>query len=135
MSSVLNKIKATIVKAISVVFQRIRAYLPEKLPTGKTAMEAWMNQIILLSGIQADIDSMHFALATMILHAENSAKYLSKNYFIRRLHKGAANQVASQVFQDIKEKQQTAMKAAQSIQPSTPAADTATQAVPDAKPE
>lgn len=95
-----------------VLWKQLLSYIPEALPVGMTKFETWAEDILRLANIEADADSLKFALATMILHAENKAKYLSKNYFVVRLHKGAANQVASQVFQDIKNKQQ-AVQAAQ----------------------
>jgi hypothetical protein len=80
--------------------------------------DIWSADIIALSGKYADDDSMRFAIASMIMHLGPQRSSVPKNYFVRSLRKGAANQVASQVFQDIKNKQQAAQDAAK-------AADTA----------
>lgn len=87
------------------VFKRVLSYFPEPLPVGMAQFNAWANDIIELSGKYANETSLRFALATMIMHADAKFGSLSKNYFVIRLRKVAANQVAGQVFQDIKDKQ------------------------------
>lgn len=91
-------------------FKRLMAYLPTNLPVGMTEFNDWSDSIIALSGKYADEDSMKWALATMVLHGDASSGRLSKIYFVHRLRKTAANQVASAVFQDIKLKQEAAAK-------------------------
>ena len=71
-----------------------------------TQFEAWSESILELSGPMADRDSMLFAVASILIHADSKYGSLPKSYFVNRLRKSAANQVASQVFQDIKVKQQ-----------------------------
>ena len=75
--------------------------------------DVWSARIISLSGKFADSDSMRFALSSQIMHLGPQKSSVPDQYFIRSMRKAAANQVASQVFQDIKIKQQEAMKAAQ----------------------
>lgn len=75
------------------------------LPVGMQEFETWSSRIIDKAGKFADEDSMKFALATMILHAPPDSDSYPDSYFIARLKKTAANQIASQVFTDIKEKQ------------------------------
>jgi len=74
----------------------------------------WSDRVILQSGQFADSDSMKFALASQIMHLPPQTSSVPDQYFVRSMRKAAANQVASQVFQDIKIKQQEAQKAAQS---------------------
>lgn len=81
------------------------AHLPTKLPVGIPEFEEWANSILDISGRFADENSMKFMLATTIMHADAKHGYLPKMYFVTRLRKAAANQVASQVFHDIKTKQ------------------------------
>lgn len=81
------------------------SYLPSKLPVGMTEFEAFTGDIIALSGKYADEDSLKFAISTMILHADAHHAYIPKQYFVRRLRKVAANQVASAAMTDIKYKQ------------------------------
>ncbi|CAM6004762.1 unnamed protein product [Sphagnum balticum] len=75
-------------------------------------LEDAMVNTVHLEGKFADQDSMRFAIASILLHADSSKGSLPKHYFISRLRKSAANQIASQVFQDIKTKQQEAQVAA-----------------------
>lgn len=83
------------------------SFVPRRLPVGLTEFETWSNRIITLSGNFADADSMRFALASQIMHLPPQRSRVADQYFIRSMEKAAANQVASQVFQDIKIKQQT----------------------------
>lgn len=103
MKQLLAKFKELVKYALS--------YLPHKLPVGLTEFHNFSDSIIELSGEYADRDSLKFAIATMILHAGEARGSLSKQYFVRRLRKVAANQVAGQVFTDIKEKQKAAQEA------------------------
>lgn len=84
----------------------VLSYLPTPLPVGTTEFNRFADQIIELSGEYADRDSMRFAIASMVIHADHKAAALSKQYFVKRLRKSAANQIASQVFQDIKQLQE-----------------------------
>jgi hypothetical protein len=95
------------------LFKRLLSYFPSKLPVGMTELHKFSDDIIELSGAYADIDSMKYAISTMIIHADSKFGALAKNYFVVRLRKVAANQVASQLFTDIKTKQQEAQKAAE----------------------
>lgn len=93
-------------KRLRLLLKLILSYLPTPLPVGTTQFEAFADSIIEISGQYADKDSMRFAIASMIIHADHKAARLSKQYFVQRLRKSAANQIASQVFQDIKQKQE-----------------------------
>ena len=99
-------------KILRYLLKLLLSYLPSPLPVGMTAFNSFANDIIELSGKFADEDSLRFAIASMIMHAGESKGYLPKQYFVRRLRKVAANQVAGQVFTDIKEKQKAAQEAA-----------------------
>ena len=86
--------------------------IPRPLPVGLAEFEKFAARIIAQAGPYADKDSMTFAIATSIIHADAHKGYLPDEFFLLRLRKAAANQIASQVFQDIKLKQQEAAKAA-----------------------
>ena len=101
---------------------QILSLLPTALPVGMTSFEAWADSIVELSGPYADKDSMRFALASMIMSLGPQRSSVPKNYFVRSLRKAAANQVASQFFQDIKLKQQAAQEAAKAEATATQAA-------------
>jgi hypothetical protein len=93
------------------ILRLLLSYLPQPLPAGKTDMNQFIDEIVGLSGAFADRDSMAFAICSMIMHAGESRGYMSKQYFVRRLRKVAANQVAGQIFTDIKEAQQKRIEA------------------------
>lgn len=88
-----------------VQIKRILSYFPSSLPVGMTEFIVWADSILELSGDYADRDSMLFALSSMVIHADSKYGALPKNYFVTRLRKVAANQVCSQVFQDVKMRQ------------------------------
>lgn len=103
MNNLLNKTK--------VFFQKLRARFPSQVPQGVEEFQTWSSSIIYLYGFP-DNDSVRFALATMIMHSGPSAAYVPKHYWATMIKAGAAKQVASQVFQDIKVRQQAAQLAA-----------------------
>lgn len=92
------------------LINKLRSYLPEPLPVGLAEFHKYADSIIELSGKFADEDSLKFAICSMIMHAGEAKGYLPKQYFVKRLRKVAANQVAGQVFTDIKEKQKVALE-------------------------
>lgn len=79
--------------------------IPRALPVGMTQFETWAERIMSQTGKFADENSMKFALASILIHADAKHGALPDKYFTDRLRKSAANQVASQVFQDVKQKQ------------------------------
>lgn len=89
------------------------------LPVGMTEFNEFANRIISKAGQFADEDSMRFALASIMIHADASKGALPDSYFIDRLRKSAANQIASQVFQDVKAKQAAAQEAAKQVEATT----------------
>lgn len=86
--------------------------VPKPLPVGLTEFHAWAERITELAGKFADEDSMKYALANQVIHLAYDKSEVPDRYFVNCLRKAAANQVASQVFYDIKIKQQEAAKAA-----------------------
>lgn len=99
----------------------LKSYFPTRLPVGMAEFAAWSTDVITLVGPIADTNSLKFALATQIMHADASKSSLPMQYFVNRIRKTAANQVAGQVFQDIKTAQIEAQKkAAESVTPQTP---------------
>lgn len=93
---------------MKLIIKRLLSYLPTQLPVGMSQFEAWSDSILELSGEYADRDSMKFAIASMLIHADARHGSLPKHYFVVRLRKSAANQIASQVFQQVKAKQEAA---------------------------
>jgi len=102
LNSILNSIRNLALK--------LRALFPSAMPIGLAEHKAWADSIISLYDFP-DNDSVRFALATMVLHLGPTAAYRSKFYFSIMLKAGAAKQVASAVFQEIKIKQQAEVTA------------------------
>lgn len=100
------------------------SYLPQNLPLGLSEFNTWADNIITLTGKFADETSMKFALASQIIHLPPTVSSRAPQYFVRALKKSAANQVASQVFQDIKLSQQQKQAAATAIKDVVAADDT-----------
>jgi len=98
---------------MKLIIARLLSYIPRQLPVGKTEFENWSDRVLSQCGKYADPDSMKFALCSQIMHLGSQQSKVSDQFFIRSLRKAAANQVASQFFQDIKNKQLEAQKAAQ----------------------
>ncbi len=97
---------------MNLTFKRLLSYYPTPLPVGLSEFETWADSIIELSGEFADKDSMKYAIASNLIHLPHTKAKVPKAYFVNTLRKAAANQVASQVFQDIKIKQQQAIDTA-----------------------
>lgn len=97
------------------LIKKLLSYLPSQLPVGMKEFNRFADDIILLSGQYADRDSMVFAIASIVIHLKPTTSSVPKNYFVKSMRKAAANQVASQAFQDIKKRQEEAQKAAQAL--------------------
>lgn len=95
------------------LFTKVRSYLPSPLPVGMSEFDTWSKSIISLTGPLADDNSIKFALCSQIMHLDPKKSSVPKQYFVKCLKKSAANQVASQVFQEIKQSQIDAQKKAE----------------------
>lgn len=113
--------KTTLVK-IKTFFAKLLDFIPTKLPIGMTAAEAWASSILKRYGFP-DNDSMRWALAVKVLHLGETDAYKAKRYFFLAMHKSAANQVASQIMQDLKAKQAAAIAAEAAAQAATTSAE------------
>lgn len=103
---------------MKLILKRLLSRFPSKLPVGVADFNTWADSVIELAGPYSDPDSMKQALANMIMHAgpkkgtDMPRGAIPKNYFVNALRKGAANQVASYVFQEIRNQKQAAVDAA-----------------------
>ncbi len=103
---------------MKLLFKRFLSYFATPLPVGLTEFNAWADSVIELAGNYSDRDSMAQALCNMIMHAgpkkgtDMPRGRIPKNYFVNALRKGAANQVASYYFQEIRNQKQAAIDAA-----------------------
>lgn len=73
------------------------------LPMGRKEFDEWSNRIISGAMLQADVPSLKFALAEMIMHIKPTESHCADAYFIHCLRKGAANQVAFSVMNEIRD--------------------------------
>ena len=93
--------------------------IPVRLPVGMKEFDAWAQSIRDLVGPgfeQVPFDDFKFVLANTIMHLGPQRSRVAKNYFVQTLRKGGANQVASQIFQDVKVRQAEAQEAAKVAQ-------------------
>jgi hypothetical protein len=78
---------------------------PRALPLGDIEFETWSDRII--SGaciLNADAESLKFALASMIMHLGPQESHKPDIFFIKSLLKSAANQVAQAKLIEIKDR-------------------------------
>lgn len=82
---------------------------PRQLPVGLEEFYSWANRII--GGLpvlaSADKDSQVFALASMIMTLGPQESHKPDIHFLKSLLKGASNQVAYSVIQEIKTRKQS----------------------------
>ena len=99
---------------------RILSYLPTSLPVGMTEFDKWSDSVIALSPLPNN-SSSKFTVAVMIPHLDSTTARKPKAYFVRALHKAAANQIAYSIIQELKAKQaeqeKTAAATAQNVAP------------------
>ena len=72
------------------------------LPTGMKAFEEWSDRIIALTNLEATPESQKFALATMITTLPKTECDKEDLYFVKALHKGAADQIAGAQMEQIR---------------------------------
>ena len=94
------------------LFKHLLSFFPSALPSGLAEFHKWADEVIHLAGAPNN-DSVKFAVATMILHADSTAAFKPKHFFVKSLKKSMANQVAAGLMQDLKQKQQEAIAAEQ----------------------
>ncbi len=88
-----------------------------QLPLGKTQFEEWAERIIdsaLLRGV-AEVDSMKFALGSMILELGPTEAFKEDAYFIQRLRKNISNQVAEYRMREIREATKARLTAQEAV--------------------
>lgn len=83
--------------------RRLIAEMTEKrpLPLGRAEFEIWSDRIIAGAMIQADVASLKYALANMIMQLQPTEDHKDDAFFIKSLRKVAVNQVADAIRQEI----------------------------------
>lgn len=106
-------------------FNKARGFFPSALPVGLTEFNEWADSVADTYDLPTqDRDSVHYALATMILHLGPTVAYKSDWYFVLSIRSACAKQVAGATFQDIKARQKAAEQAA--LQPKVVTSDQGT---------
>lgn len=82
---------------------------PRPLPMGVKEFHDWSDRIIAGAMIHADAPSLKFALAEMIMHLKPTDSHCPDAHFIHSLRKGAANQVAYAMMQEIRDARKAAL--------------------------
>jgi hypothetical protein len=94
------------------------------LPMGMADFHNWADVIISQTGMTATVDSQKFVLANLILELPPDTDAKEDEYFIKRLRKVAANQVADNVRSEIRNATKARLEAEQTkAQPSPPAGE------------
>ncbi len=78
---------------------------PRPLPLNRPQWEEWCSRIISGALLEADVESLRFSLANMLLHLGPTESHKPDAYFIHSLRKYAVNQVAVTVANEIKQAQ------------------------------
>lgn len=98
-------------------FYKIQDFFPTRLPVGLTSYNNWCDRLLFTyfpPGIAPPSeDSFRFSVAAMILHLDSQSYYKPNRFFGKAIQKGAANEVASFVMQDLKAKREALIKAQQ----------------------
>jgi hypothetical protein len=103
--------KMKILQIIKCFIGKILGFFPTLLPVGVSQFNEWAKSIIEIYKPAADVRSVRFALATMLLHLGPTEARKPKRYFALCLHKGAAAQVGAYMFTQIKTEQEDELKA------------------------
>ncbi len=83
---------------------------PRPLPMGRKEFDAWSDRIISGAVIPgATPASLKFALAEMIMHLKPTDSHCADAHFIHCLRKGAANQVAWAVMEEMRTERKAAL--------------------------
>lgn len=97
------------------LLRQLLGFIPEKLPTGVGAFDAWVDALIdTYTMPTSDRPSIRFVLASIIMHLGPRSAFKSKFYFYLMLHSSATKQVAGQIFYETKEAQKAAAPAVSS---------------------
>lgn len=101
-------------------------YLKEMrpLPLGRKEFEAWSKEILRLAEVPGlTMESGQFALSEMILHVKPTQSFESYGHFVHSLRKGAANQVAHTIFQELKKAQMEKLQSKEIVSESVTTGD------------
>ncbi len=90
------------------------------LPMGVTEFHEWSDRVIAGAMVPADKPSLKFALAEMIMHLKPTQDFCDDAYFIHCLRKGAVNQVAFAMMEQIRNERKAALAKQEAISADIP---------------
>lgn len=106
---------------------------PRPLPMGVAEFHAWSDRIIsgALVPNKGGEDSLKFALAEMIMHLKPTESHCADAHFIHTLRKGAANQVAWAMMEEIRNRRKAALAAEEAAKAEALAKEAAATTAPE----
>lgn len=104
-------------EVISVDHIKEEMMVKRPLPIGRTQFLEWSDRIIAGAMVEASIRSQRFALAAMLLHIGSVESFKEDAFFIHSLRKGAVNETAQFIMQEIKTEQEAEKKLAEDTAP------------------
>ncbi len=88
---------------------------PRPLPMGVKEFHEWSDRIIAGALVPADPVGLKWALAEMIMHLKPTESHCADAYFIHCLRKGAANQVAYAMLEELRKGRKDELKRKEEI--------------------
>lgn len=76
------------------------------LPIGRKQFMEWSDRVISGALVEADIESLRFSLAAMLMHLGPTEAFREDAFFILSLRKAAVNQTAHAMMTELKEAQE-----------------------------
>lgn len=93
----------------------VLSYLPTALPRTDEQLQAYIVQVQALAGYPEQNDSLEHCVANQVLHLSNLTSRISKQYFVRSIHKAVANQAAFNHLEVLRSKEKTAREEQQKL--------------------
>ncbi len=112
MSNVLLKLKL-IASKLKLILSKLRGYIPEPAPQGLTEFNNLITSIIATYAPPMDERSVRFTVAALLMRLNPTQSYITKVFFAKSLHRGAAAQVGAYVMEQIKNEQKAEFEASQ----------------------
>lgn len=104
----------TVFATLKRFYYKIQDFKASPLPVGLTEFNDWCDRLLFTyfpKNAQPPLeDSFRFSVAAMVLHLDSQSAKVSNRFFGKAIVKGAANEVASFVMQDLKAKRDALIK-------------------------
>ena len=87
------------------------------LPMGVAEFHVWADRIVAGAMVTATAESQKFALAEMIMHMDPTKDHCDDGYFIKKLRKSAANQIAHFMMTTLHTQEKARLAAEEAVKP------------------